>query len=232
MGKIEQSPKMFSQLDPDPEGREARIKVQETAEKTKAQPGVSGDGRFLTIGSGFKISHKPGSGYSIMMRVMAKEGRFSEVVQMLASPAFDPADREQARNLITKMFVRREALESIIRNDSTWKLHARKKLELLRRRAEEGHEDAKKTLENPARVKDGEWLGNIREMISTTNGSGRTDNRNIKKYKEAGVIFCQHPKRPKQGEPVYLILYPSKYADKVQTALVSAFMDTATSKPK
>jgi hypothetical protein len=220
-------------LDPDPERRQ---RLMEKAEK-KAEPlplavstipaqapakAEKKDGRFLVLGHGYKISHKPGSGYSVMMRIMAKEGHFEEVVDMLDG-GFDPSDKEKALQLLSKLLVKRDVLEGVMKLDSDWRSHCMNRLSLLRARAEGGDKKAKKTLQNAARVRDGEWVGNIREIISTNKGSERCKNNNVKKFHDAGLIFSQHPKRPHATDDVYLMLYPARHKAMVEKALEQAF---------
>jgi len=184
---------------------------------------------FLAVGAGYRIAHKPGSGWSTLMRVLAREGKFEQVSDTLDSPTFDPTNKQAATDLCAKMFVRKEALEKLVRADPEWKAHCEKRKASLEQRAKNGDVKAQQTLANAQRVAGGEWIGSVREIISTCNGSynasasNSKENKNVTKFKEAGLVFRQFPRRSKKkGDPIFCLLFPLKHMDKVSTAISTA----------
>ena len=168
------------------------------------------------------MRHRAESVHSVVARIVAKEGRFPEIVGMLAA-GFDPANKDQANVLLGKMFVQRESVEDMVRGDPEFKAHASKKMATLKARAEKGDAKAKAVIAKGVRVKDGKWVGDVREVISTCCGSYRTENKNVRKLKDAGLVFRQYPKEPGKNDKVYLMLYPSKYGSKINKAISTVF---------
>jgi hypothetical protein len=222
--------KQPSKFEPDPEAYskakpEQAPPPQAEAPKEqppKEQPVEEEGGSYLVLGAGYKMRHRAGSAHSIVTRIVAKEGRFPEIVGIL-SAGFDPTNRDQANVLLGKMFVQRESVEDMTRADPEFKAHASKKMATLKSRAEKGDAKAKAVISKDARVKDGKWVGDIREVISTCNGSYTTENKNVRKFKDAGLIFRQHPLDPDKNDKVYLMLYPSKYSSKIDKAIATVF---------
>jgi hypothetical protein len=218
-----------SKFEPNPEARASKKEGQ-------AQGAPAAPQRFLELGGGFKMMHKPGSAHSTVVRILAKEGKFVESEEILSSTEFDPSDKSMAIDLLSKLFVRKDSLERLVRNDPIWKAHASKRFEDLESRSTEGDTKAKKTLENESRVKDGKWLCNVKEIISTCAGSyadqtgdpAGKKKRNVRKFRDAGLIFRQYPlkaksSRKKRDDPVFLMLYPTRHVQAVRKAIETAF---------
>jgi hypothetical protein len=233
----------LSKLDPNPEARSANLTREEPPQLLKPEQkqrkraqkkevGTAGiEKTHLELGAGYKIAHKPGSGWSTFFRVLAKESKFIEVCELLEAGQINPTDKNQADELLSKMFVRKDVIEKMVRADSEWKQHAEKKMDTYSDRAKGGDDAAKDVLSKGIRVRDGEWKGNIREIISTANGyynairkgididSAPKKYKNVKKFKDAGVIFRQYPLKPKKEEHVCIMLFPSKFLKIVKQAI-------------
>jgi len=234
----------LSKLDPNPEARSARTQEAppqllkpEPKQRKRAPRKASGAGEektHLDLGGGYKIAHKPGSGWSTFFRVLVKACNFVEVAQILESGSFDPKDKNQADELLAKMFVRKDVIEKMVRADDEWKKHAEKKMGTYVTRSQDGDDAAKEVMAKGVRVQDGEWKGNIREIISTANGyynairkgldidSAPKKYKNVRKFKEAGVIFRQYPLKPKKDENVCIMLFPAKFLDVVKQAIATS----------
>lgn len=215
-----------SKLDPTPvvvdKGKQgAQIPAKATPQSVVPVRATS-DERHLQVG-GYQISTRADSGYRILYRIVAQEGNFE--VSEKALESLDPSDQVAAKKVLERMFVKIDKVESSMRNDPLWRLHCDKKLVKLRQRAADGDKKAQKTLDNASRIKDGEWFGDIREMISTCNGSSsdNADNRNIKKFKAAGLSFMMYPRRPKQGEVGAVAIFPHKHVEKVRKAIQAVY---------
>ncbi len=233
----------LSKLDPNPEARSAKM-VQETPppllkpepKQRKRSPRKntgeeSAEKTHLDLGAGYKIAHKPGSGWSTFFRVLVKACNFVEVSEILESGSFDPTDKGQADDLLSKLFVRKDVIEKMVRADDEWKRHAEKKITTYTARSKDGDDAAKEVLSKGVRVQDGEWKGNIREIISTANGyynalrkgtdidSAPKKYKNVRKFKDAGVIFRQYPLKPKKDEHVCIMLFPAKFLKVVKQAI-------------
>lgn len=214
--------------------------------KPKAdQKKVAGTGQFLDLGCGYRIAHKPGSAYSTFYRVVAKHGNFEEAVKALEAGKYDLHDAIEANKLLEKMLVPVEKLEEFCRNDEGWKEHATKKTQSLTSKAKEGDSQAKDILKNESRCAEGSWSGNIPEMISTCVGyynhlmdlSAKPEkkakgkkkakapkpepkpNKNVKKFKEAGLVFRRFP-LSKGSEKSYVLMFPEKFVDDIKTAIL------------
>lgn len=174
--------------------------------------------QHLSIGS-YKISARSGSGYRILYRIVAQEGNFEESEKALE--ALDATNKPSSKKVLERLFVSIDKVEQAMRMDPAWRTHCEKKLVALQKRASDGDKKAQRTLENESRVKNGEWLGDIKEMISTCNGSSseNADNRNIKKFKEAKLSFMMFPPRPRNGQSSAIAIFPIKHLDKVKKAL-------------
>lgn len=212
-----------SKLDPTPVTQEKAKEIPakatpESVVQTPKVPALVTKDRFLHLGD-YKISTRADSGYRILYRVVAAEGQFEAVDK--AWDSTEPSDKDKAKKLLEKMFVPIEQVEQAMRNDPQWRLHCERKLAKLKARAADGDKSAQRTIENKARVKSGEWVGDIREMISTCNGSAspNADNRNINKFKDAKLAFMMHPKRPKKGETAAVAIFPLRHLDKVKKAI-------------
>lgn len=219
-----------SRLDPDPEGR-ARAKAEtERVERERQAPAIP-ETKHLDLGAGYKLNHKPGSGHSVVVKVLAREGRFAEVAQELAADKYDASDKDQAADLLTKLMVPKDSIEEIVRSDQQFKRHAAKRVAALKVRADAGDKKAAATLENETRISNGQWVGNVKEILSTCNGSYLVtmqypapgtlpeEHRNVRKFHDAGVIFRQYPIEPAAADKVYLMMYPSAFRDKVIEAI-------------
>lgn len=193
--------------------------TQPKPKKKKAAPEDS-EKNYITLSPNYKLSSKADSAYRILCRIVAEDGRFAAAESGL--PALDASDAEAAKALFGRMFIEVGDVEARMRKDPAWVVHSETRMASLRQRAESGNEKAKSTLANPDRIRDGEWQGDIREMISVCNGSVTVQNRNVRKFREAGVAFMQYPCRPKKG-PTYVAMFPFKDLDKVRAMLATVF---------
>lgn len=208
----------------------------------KQKPKQAG-GQFLDLGCGYRIAHKPGSAYSTFYRVVAKHGNFEEAVKALEAHKYELGDPIEANKLLEKMLVPVEKLEDFCRNDVSWKEHATKKTASLTSKAKEGDSQAKDILKNESRCAEGSWSGNIPEMISTCvgyynylmeisakkskKGNGKKKipkaepkpNKNVKKFKEAGLVFRRFP-LSKGSDKSYVLMFPEKFVDDIKTAIL------------
>lgn len=212
-----------SKFDPDPEARANTIKQKNQGQKAKPQEGAAKS----------VVNVKPGSGHDVVINILAMEGKFVEVAAGLAANKYDSSDKEQSTDLLAKMMVLKDTIISLARQDSVFKTHAQKRMEALKARASKGDPNAMKTIENESRTKDGEWIGNVKEIISTCNGSYngliRNDwnwaktNRNVRKFRDADVVFRQYPLLPRAGDKVFLMMFPAAHIKTVKAAILSAF---------
>lgn len=240
--KLEPNPKAKHSAKPKPEPE----KPVEKATKTRAKlPKGPNSGQFLDLGGGFKIAHKPGSGYSTFYRLVAEKGHFVEIVEALKTGKYDVNNSIDANKLLDKMMVPVDRLRDYCRADQYWKDHATKKTETLTLKAKEGDkqskEQAKEILKNLTRCSDDGWKGNIDEMISTCVGyysflmEQRKEkkrkkekaekpedkpNKNVKKFKDAGLVFRRFPLSSKGSNDSYVMMFPEKYIDQVKTAIL------------
>jgi hypothetical protein len=180
----------------------------------------------LEVGPGYDIRLLPGSGYWITCQSLAEMGHFKDIVTLLSSPNFDPTNKQQAADLVSKILVGKGDLEERVRTHPSWDQHAQKRTKRLKDRAK-NDTAAKKTLDNERRVKSGRWIGNFKEIISVCVSSATKDNRNVKKFHKAGVIIDQYPAEPaKRDDPVFIMMYPKQYRKKVVAALATHFKKT------
>lgn len=171
----------------------------------------------LELGSGYTINLKPDSGYRVFLRIMARESHFTEAIKNLEDTS--SMDKPMAQALLKLMLVRNEAVVEALRADAEWQEHCLTKIRQLQERASKGDEKAKRTLANAKRVQDGSWVGDVKEIISTCCGAWENSNRNVEKFDDSGVTFRKFPLRPSRDEPVYLMMFPAKFVDKVISAL-------------
>jgi len=219
----------------------ATVKTTKPAKIDKQQKKQSG--QFLDLGCGFRIAHKPGSAYSTFYRVVGKHGNFEEAVKALEAGKYNLHDPIEANKLLEKMLVPVEKLEEFCRNDQNWKDHADKKTASLTEKAKEGDSQAKEILKNESRCNEGSWSGNIPEMISTCVGyynhlmelDAKADkkkkgkkkpvkaepkpNKNVKKFKEAGLVFRRFP-LSKGSDKSYVLMFPEKFVNDIKTAIL------------
>lgn len=231
-----------SKFDPQPAkaSKQEPPKVSPVAAKPAAKPAVvakppavkakkkeePAEGKlYLALNEGYKIKLKPDSGYRVFLSLMAKHGHFDEVSEALED--LDPNNEEQATALLKKMMVRRDVIEQIVRADPRWVEHCKIKIQQLQERASSGSDKtaaaAKRTLNNPRRVKDGVWVGDIQEIISTCCGAYENANRNVEKFDAAGITFRKFPLKPSRDEPIFLMMFPSKHVRKVLAALKTVY---------
>ena len=240
--KLEPNPK--AKLSPETtedrkvEKKPAETKVKKTKKKSKSDD-PSGS-QFLELGSGYRIAHKPGSGYSTFYRVVAEKGHFTEIASSLESGKVNVNDPATANKLLDRMLVPVDKLEEYCRTDASWREHADKKTENLTAKAKDGDGQAKGILANNARCSAGAWSGNIAEMISTCVGyynhllDGATGlpkrrsrkkkdagkpNKNVLKFQEAEIVFRRFP-QGKTGDKSFVMMFPEKFIDVVKTAIL------------
>lgn len=201
-----------------------------SAKKKTAVVDLKEDKTYLYFPHGYKIRLKPDSGYRIFLGIMAAVGKFEEAVSLLERADFDASNENHAKQLLKLLMVRREAAIQMMKDHARWPEHAKTKLTHLKARAAAGNKRAQATLENPKRVKDGKWIGDIQEIISVCCGAYNCDpekNRNIKKFDEGGLTFRKFPLKPTRNEPVYLMMFPSKHVVSVVSALMTAYKEKA-----
>ena len=189
--------------------------------KPKSDPPKSSK-KYLDLGAGYQISVNEGSGYYILLKVMARKSHFADVVAALEG--VNPTDKAQATTILNKAMVDREVLEEAVRQDSNWDSHAQSRIKNLKMLAKSSSKAAIVTLANKDRVKGSKWVGNVREMVSTCLSSyPKSKNRNARKFEEAGVVFRQYPLKAKRGEKVFLMMFPAKYINTVRTCIETAY---------
>lgn len=181
-------------------------------------PAISVPKGGLVLAPGCVIKVQAGSMHAITIKHVAALGHFEEVAGILSSPVFDPKDQQQATELIHKLFVPMEVLEQAVRSDPDAVAHAQKKTARLSKAQKKGQ-----------RVEDGKWTGNFREIISVCTSSSTVTKesptfRNVRKFHDAGVLMDRHPQhRAKQGESVYVYLFPKVFREKVAKAIATVF---------
>lgn len=219
-----------SKFDPTPQANSVPVATPpppRPAKKKRAAQSAPRKASFLKLDEGYQIKLKPDSGYRIFLKLMAEKGNFSEVAKTLAE-GVDASDPAQATGLLQKMMVRRSAIEEVLRADPKWIEHGTRRVQRLRERALGGDSSATRTLANPRRVKDGRWVGDIREMMSVCCGAYENRNRNVDKFDDASLTFRKFPLHPTRDEPVYLMFFPSRYVPVVVEALRTVYGDKAS----
>ena len=171
---------------------------------------------YLHLGK-YSIKLKPDSGYRVLLKNLAKEGYFAEACRMLEL-GVDLSTKENAEKLVSMLMVKRDDLENVVRSDPEWAMHEESKTQALIKRAQRDPK-AKKTLENKRRVSDGNWKGDIKEIISTCCGSYMNKNRNVMKFDKAGLTVRKYPLNPSSEDTVYVMMFPSKFVRKVVQAI-------------
>jgi len=195
--------------------------------RPRAAKKTSDESQFLDLGAGYKIAHKPGSAYSVFYKVVAERGHFATIAKELEDNVYDVNNKDDANKLLSKLFVPVENLSKWCRANSTWQEHADKKTELLSKKAKHGDKQAKELLKNNNRCADGEWSGNIPEIISTCVGyynwlvekKRGKPNKNVKKFQDAGIVVRRFP-LAKSSQPSFVLMFPEKYIDTIRTAIV------------
>lgn len=177
--------------------KQPEIKAKKAAPNKEA--GGSSKGR-LELGAGYSISHREGSGYSIITKLLCEECHFVDVAETMST-------RDKSRKTVLWMSVDRQTFEKTIRNSDEWADFAKRKYEALKKRADQGEEAAIKTLQNKSRVEGTTWIGNIPEMLSVMCGSGNADNRNVWKFQNAGITIAIIEVEKKQR----ITIYPAKF---------------------
>lgn len=189
---------------------EKKEKAKRPEIKAKKAPKDANAKGKLELGAGYSISHREGSGYSIITKILTEECHFAEAAESLES-------KEKNKKTILWMSVDRIAFEDTIKATAAWKVFAQKKYEVLKKRASDGDDAAQKTLQNKSRVVGSTWVGNIPEMLSVMCGSGNADNRNVWKFQNAGVTIAMFELDGKQR----LTIYPAKFNAFFKQALAS-----------
>lgn len=197
--------------------------------KTKKESTEKESKGSLEIGAGYIIKLKPDSGYRVFLDLMAREGKFGSVAEALET--LDTSDAAACKAVLQKAMVRRDAIENVIRADARWQAHGKKRIEQLKIRANGNNaaksKKARATLQNAKRVRDGEWVGDIQEIISTCCGAYESENRNIEKFDNAGVTFRRFPLKSGRDQPIYLMMFPVRYVSKIVSALKLVYPDEA-----
>lgn len=207
----------------------AKKTAKKTAKKAAVTPET--DKGMLNIGSKdapYYIRVRPGSGYAVLYRIMAEQGRFSDAEDRLAK--LDTKNHDACLSVLKALMVERDELEDLIRDDDEYVAYCDRRTADYKKRAAAGDERAKKILENPRRAVNGKWVGDIREMLSVCNGSSSkaADNRNLGKYSSAKIVFRQFPRMPRRKHKVFVIMIPRKLLNKVNRALKTVFGNEST----
>lgn len=209
----------------DPKTKPKVVLVQGKIGRKKQQSDRPKLGRLLDLGGGYQINRKPYSGYSVLYRVAAKEVRLEHIIRMMDSGV--DAGHADCEKVIREMLVPRDGLERAIRTDDEFQEYSSRRTRVLREKAAAGDEVSRRVLGNPKRVKDGKWLGDVQEMISTCCGSYVNDNRNVDKFHDAGLVFRQFPLKPKD-ETIYVMLFPAKHVSSIVEMLNKVFSGSET----
>jgi hypothetical protein len=204
------------------------VKAQKAGRKIRAQKGaVKANAKpdsYMHFGDYF-IHVRPNSAYSLLYKILAEEVDFISVCKQL--DAFEGSDEKACAALLRGIFVDRDHFEKRMRTDPSFIEYCKAKTERIKDQAARGISEAKKVLKNEKRFRNGLWYGNIREMISVCCGSTspEADNRNMKKYLNAKICFRQFPRVSRGNSKVYLSMFPSKNASKVNKAIKVVFGD-------
>jgi len=163
------------------------------------------------------------SGYRILCDFLADFGKFREIQALIEKTNL--TDKEEAKKLIDQMLIPMSVIEVEMRKRPDWEKHCDRKLEQLKARANKGNIRAMNILNNPVRIQNGRWVGNIREMICSSIGSSSSKaiNRNTHKFKKANLAVIQFPKRPKKGQPFSVAIISGDHLEKVTTAFQTVY---------
>jgi len=158
------------------------------------------------------------SGYRILCAFLSEWGKFEEIEKLIQIT--DVANKEQSQKLINAMLIPMSVIEVEMRKRPDWIKHCEHKLDQIKLRAEKGNKRALETLNNTVRVLNGKWVGHIREMICSSIGSSslKAKNRNINKFRKAGLAVIQFPRRPKKDQPFSVALIAFSDLEKVAKA--------------
>lgn len=182
----------------------------------------------IEIGN-YKIRICPGSAYAIIYRIMSKLGRFHEFERLLEN--LDTSNKQSCEMVLKNIMVERDYLEKILRADDEFKKYCENQTIYYKERASNGDKKAMAVMLNQKRWKNGLFYGNFREVLSVLTGSssGSAKNRNTKKYNDASICFKIFPTslRGRKGveHPVFLIMTPTKYLEKISSMLRTLFGD-------
>jgi len=163
------------------------------------------------------------SGYRILCDFLADFGKFRDIKALIDKTDF--TNKEEAQKLIDQLLIPISVVEVDIRKRPDWEKHCDRKLEQLKARANKGNTRALNILNNPMRIQNGRWVGNIREMICSSIGSSsaKAANRNTHKFKKANLAVIQFPRRPKKGQPFSVAIISADQLDKVTTAFQTVY---------
>jgi len=163
------------------------------------------------------------SGYRILCDFLADFGKFTDIQALIDK--VDLTNKEEAQKLIDQMLIPMSVIEVEMRKRPDWEKHCDRKLEQLKARANKGNPRALSILNNPVRIQNGRWVGNIREMICSSIGSSsaKATNRNTHKFKKANLAVIQFPRRPKKGQPFSVAIISADQLDKVTTAFQTVY---------
>jgi hypothetical protein len=165
------------------------------------------------LGAGYKVSQRKLSGYAVFITNLAKMSNLDEAVPML--DVLDPKDYEASKAVLEKLFTKAEDVYKI-NAMKEYREYGKQKFSVLSSSTEA---EDKRWVKTTERIDDGVWIGNIKEIVNTCKQSYRSKNRNVEKYHKAGVVVRQYPMKPKNGEQVFLSLFPNRFVKKVSEAL-------------
>jgi len=163
------------------------------------------------------------SGYRILCAFLSEWGKFGEIGKLIQTT--DVSYKDQAQKLINAMLIPMNVVEEEMRKRPDWIRHCEHKFDQIMERSKNGSKRAFETLNNQNRVQNGKWLGNIREMICSSIGSSspKAKNRNINKFRKAGLAVIQFPRRPKKGQPFSVALIADSDLEKVIKAFETVY---------
>lgn len=179
-----------------------------------------GTGKFVDLGSGFKIRVKRKSGYSTVYSVTARECHFSEVYEQLESgPVLD--SEEDAKKIMQRMFVPRQQIITAIQNEPSWVEYRKRKVERLKHKIEKGDEKAQRIIDRQTED------SVVMEMLSLLSGCGspNANSRNLRPLTNAGVLLRRFPLQCKRGQNntnVFLTLHAIKHSDIIKRVIHKA----------
>ena len=118
--------------------------------------------------------------------------------------------------------------------DTIETLFTRDPASFLFKRADEGNTKARKTMDNPRRVDNGKWVGNVPEMISVCCGSYKpawqrargkksVKRRDSDKLAKAGIVIRKLPRKEHKNEPMFLLIFPEKHFSIIERVIMTVY---------
>lgn len=180
------------------------------------------DKHHLDLGAGYRVPHRPGSGYSAFLRILAQESKFGECARMLSVEPCVQAD--DAKKLLEMMMVPVSRVLDLMSKDPEFLGYCERKTRRLQEAAGGGDQQAREVLDDSRRADgNGNWRGNLQEIISTCKGVYTSRNKNVKKYRDAGILIRQFPIDVKSNNDTKLMMFPIVHAEAVTKLIRLAF---------